>query len=165
MIERSIPSQDGREKNSTRQVFSILKSLFYNLYDVGFILSPHQSSEFGQRKTWTALPLPSPSGLLPELFLMWKSQTFCNNQFLKPCNALIAKSCAKFISWLWKQFFLMLIWDQYSSLIATLGHPASISKLQWSCSKSWTCSNFTVITEIWFPNLGYYRFTQNYCIC
>ena len=105
MIERSIPSQDGREKNSTRQVFSILKNLFYNLYDVGFILSPHQSSEFGQRKTWTALPLPSPSGLLPELFLMWKSQTFCNNQFLKPCNALIAKSCAKFISWLWFYHF------------------------------------------------------------
>ena len=29
VIERSIPSQDGREKNSTRQVFSILKNLFY----------------------------------------------------------------------------------------------------------------------------------------
>ena len=122
MIERSIPSQDGCEKNSTRQVFSILKNVFYllgNLSDVGFILSPHQSSEFGQRENLDSPPF------LPELFLMWKSQTFCNNQFLKPCHGLNAKS-----SLLWKQFFLMLIWDQYSSLIATLGQPASISKLQ-----------------------------------
>ena len=73
VIERSIPSQDGREKNSTRQVFSILKNLFYikgtcPMLDSSFPLINHQNLDKG--KTRTALPLPSPSGLLPELFLM-----------------------------------------------------------------------------------------------
>ena len=68
MIERSIPSQDGCEKNSTRQVFSILKNVFYllgNLSDVGFILSPHQSSEFGQRENLDSPPFTIPIRVSP----------------------------------------------------------------------------------------------------
>ena len=61
VIERSIPSQDGREKNSTRQVFSILKNLFYikgtcPMLDSSFPLITHQNSDKG--KNWTAPPLP-----------------------------------------------------------------------------------------------------------
>ena len=118
-------------KSYDRKINSIPGRVWEELHQTGFL-------HFEECVLFIREPVrcwihPFPSSIIrirTKLFLMWKSQIFCNNQFLKPCNALNAKSCAKFISWLWKQFFLMLIWDQYSSLIATLGQPASISKLQ-----------------------------------
>ena len=91
VIERSIPSQDGREKNSTRQVFSILKNLFYikgscPMLDSSFPLITHQNSDKG--KNWTALPLPFTT--LTQFFLCEEVKLFATISFSKPCNAMNA---------------------------------------------------------------------------